>query len=180
MSSHVMMAWLFGKLPTHGDFVSRGLTPAWRDRLDVWLSAEMVRARDDLGEWFDQAFDSAPPWRVAVPVGNNDDRWFGGALSPSVDAVGRRFPLIVAFDTSDAQSAVAAARQCENAIYRAYDERLTADELCRSIGELDEATDAAPIEGWWTEGNLEFPPASLAGMLPQGLVTLMLSPPANG
>jgi len=178
MSGHAVMAWLFGKMPTHGDFVSRGLTADRREQLDVWLSDEMARARDEFGEWFEPAFDSAPPWRVAVPVGDGAG-WFGGALTPSIDAVGRRFPLLVAVDAGDAQRAAAAARQCESAIYRAYDERLTADELFCSVSAIDDTADAAPIEGWWTEGNLDFPPACLAGTHPTGLVTLMLRAPAD-
>ena len=33
-------AWLFGKIPAHGDFISRGLDHATHELLDDWLSVE--------------------------------------------------------------------------------------------------------------------------------------------
>ena len=53
-----MTAWLFGKMPAHGDFVSRGLGPTMRDRLDLWLSAEMDVARAEFGDEFEPRYDA--------------------------------------------------------------------------------------------------------------------------
>ena len=61
-------AFLFGKMPSHGDFVARGLAAEERDSLDAWLSAELADARAALGERFEERFDSAPPWRFAWPA----------------------------------------------------------------------------------------------------------------
>ena len=37
--------WLFGKIPAHGDFISRGLDHATHVLLDDWLSAVMASGR---------------------------------------------------------------------------------------------------------------------------------------
>ncbi len=176
MSCRPVTAWLFGKMPTHGDFVARGLSPARRDRLDIWLSAEMIRSREHYGNAFDAAFDSAPPWRFV----NDDAGWEGGALCASIDSAGRRFPLIVGREVSDAVGASIAAEACETAIYRAFDNRLSADELWDVAA--DERTrikshDAA--SGWWTDGNDSFPARHLLDPYPIGLIATMLEASAD-
>ena len=44
--------FLFGKLPAHGDFVARGLTPDAQAAWDDWASAGLERAMSELGEAF--------------------------------------------------------------------------------------------------------------------------------
>lgn len=87
---------LFGKLPAHGDFVRRGLPPAFCDPLDAWLASGVVAAREALGGRFDDAWDAAPAWRFALPPGACGTHAAAGVLLCSRDAVGRRFPLVVA------------------------------------------------------------------------------------
>ncbi len=53
---------LFGKLPGHGDFVSRGVPGGLRDRLDQWLSDWLAAARAEHGAAFVAAYEAAAPW----------------------------------------------------------------------------------------------------------------------
>ncbi len=83
---------VFGKLPTRRDYVQHGVEPRIMQVLDPWLQDAVAESRRALGHaWLDHWLLS-PIWRF----------WLGrriagrpvlGALMPSVDGVGRYFPL---------------------------------------------------------------------------------------
>ncbi|CDG85968.1 putative uncharacterized protein [Janthinobacterium agaricidamnosum NBRC 102515 = DSM 9628] len=86
----------FGKVLTHGDFVSRRLPPMLLDAWDGWLQAAMRASRDSLGpRWLDTYLNS-PVWRFVLAPGVCGERAWAGVLMPSVDRVGRYFPLTIA------------------------------------------------------------------------------------
>lgn len=86
----------FGKVVMLGDFAHRRLPPAFVGTCDRWLSQCISESRARLGaRWLD-AYLTGPVWRFAWAPGVVDDRWWFGVLMPSVDAVGRYFPLVVA------------------------------------------------------------------------------------
>jgi type VI secretion system protein ImpM len=151
---------VFGKLPAHGDFVARGLAAGERERLDAWLSASLADARDRLGEDFAERFDTAPPWRC---VGAR-----AGAIAPSQDGAGRRFPLLLM-----AGSGQAGAQACEALLYDAIGGGWDADRLLAEA-ERTAADEPADGAGWETDGGEGFAPATLAGEHPAGLVAAML------
>jgi len=83
---------IFGKLQSKRDFIAvsvpRQLLGVW----EQWLQAGMSASRDKLGSTWNEAFLTAPIWRfwlgadiAGVPV--------LGAVMPSIDGVGRYFPL---------------------------------------------------------------------------------------
>ncbi len=86
---------LFGKMPAHGDFVRRGLASAVVSAWDDWLSGLMTALRDELGEpdWLD-AFLTGPIWHFALGAGVAGGP-AAGVMIPSVDRVGRYFPLVL-------------------------------------------------------------------------------------
>jgi len=86
----------FGKIPALGDFVSRRLPPEFIEAWDVWLSEELFEAREKLGETWLESYLNAPIWRFALMPGALDARPWFGVLMPSVDRVGRQFPLTFA------------------------------------------------------------------------------------
>jgi type VI secretion system protein ImpM len=182
MSSHPLTTWLFGKLPAHGDFIARGLSPARRDELDLWLSNEMVHARDAFGAQFEDAYDAATPWLLSAR--DDTGAWHGAAICPSVDAAGRRFPIIAGAAAADAATAAAMAIWAEQAIYRAFEQGLSADGLHPLLANDNAAASIADdtsvsdgwrgSEGWWRDGNERVGPDHLAGFAPTGLVTRML------
>lgn len=93
----------FGKLPATGDFLRRDLPDEFVGAWDRWLQQGMASAAQSLGEDWQDLFLRFPIWhflrtlpapeapRPAVP-----SLW-AGLLAPSVDRVGRLFPLTVAF-----------------------------------------------------------------------------------
>jgi type VI secretion system protein ImpM len=88
-----MRCGLYGKIPSKRDFISivapRHFLRVW----EPWLAACLAESRAMLGEerWR-RAFCEAPAWRFVL-----DAELFGssfvGVFTPSVDAIGRYFPL---------------------------------------------------------------------------------------
>lgn len=144
-----MSALVFGKLPAHGDFVSRGLTAELRTRLDAWLSAAMVEARAAYAD-FDDRFDRATPWRA-------EGDGVSGAIAASQDGAGRRFPLLVL--------ARGDAARCEDLLYAAIGESWTVDRLAEEAGE---APDVLPTAWRGYAGTRD-------GAMPADLLTAMLA-----
>jgi type VI secretion system protein ImpM len=94
---------VFGKLPGLGDFVDRGLDPEFTASWYAWLAAELPPARAALGARFVPAYMQAPVWRFALPRGAAGPRAMTGVVMPSVDAVGREFPLTLAAEGGTAE-----------------------------------------------------------------------------
>lgn len=86
----------FGKLLSHGDFVSRRLPADWIDHWDHWLQQGMSCSRQQLGaEWTDY-YLVAPICRFLLGCGSVDQHAWAGIWMPSVDRVGRYYPLTLA------------------------------------------------------------------------------------
>ncbi|HEY1795249.1 MAG TPA: type VI secretion system-associated protein TagF [Stellaceae bacterium] len=86
---------LFGKLPSHGDFVARNLPPALRVGWEAWLDAGLERSRQMLGDKWLEIYLSSPVWNFAVASGCCGGQAFAGVMIPSVDRIGRYFPLSI-------------------------------------------------------------------------------------
>jgi type VI secretion system protein ImpM len=87
-----MPCMLYGKLPTKRDFIALGAPRDFLNAWEPWLQSGVSASQATLGEQWQQAFLRAPIWRF----------WLGadlfgvtaiGALMPSLDKVGRYFPL---------------------------------------------------------------------------------------
>lgn len=84
-----------GKLPTHGDFVQRHVAADFALAWDHWLERALHAAQRELGDGWDAAYANAPVWRFAFAAGVCGESACIGVLAPSVDRVGRQFPLAV-------------------------------------------------------------------------------------
>ncbi|MDZ7856474.1 type VI secretion system-associated protein TagF [Sphaerotilus sp.] len=91
----VVCGW-YGKLPAVGDFATRRLTPAMVARCDAWLSSGLAASQRELGDGWLDLYLTAPIWRFAWGPGLAGDEAWLGVLMPSVDRVGRYFPLLLA------------------------------------------------------------------------------------
>ncbi len=86
----------YGKVASQGDFVTRGLTPAVETTIDAWLRASIRESQHSMGAGWLDAFLVAPVWRMALGPGIAGLETVAGVMMPSVDRVGRYFPLVVA------------------------------------------------------------------------------------
>ncbi|WP_231758724.1 type VI secretion system-associated protein TagF [Microbulbifer elongatus] len=87
---------IFGKLPAHGDFVQRDLPGSFITPWDEWLQRAVHGAREIIGEGWLDYYLTSPIWRFAFSPGVLDGQSWVGVLVPSVDSVGRYFPLTLA------------------------------------------------------------------------------------
>ena len=90
-----------GKLPSLGDFASRRLDASFIEAWDGWLAAGLLALRQAQPEhWLDDYLGS-PSWRFLLmpgvmpghAPGDAGAQAWAGVLMPSVDRVGRYFPL---------------------------------------------------------------------------------------
>lgn len=89
----------YGKLAMLGDFASRRLPQGFIDACDDWLARGIEASRAQLGaRWLD-VYLTGPIWRFAwapgVLPGPDGQQWWMGVMMPSVDKVGRYFPLVI-------------------------------------------------------------------------------------
>jgi type VI secretion system protein ImpM len=99
-----MRRGLYGKLPSKRDFIAIGTPRELLDLWEPWMQGGISASRHSLGDNWKQAFLTAPIWRF----------WLGadlcgttvlGAFMPSLDGVGRYFPLTL-FACPDEGSAI--------------------------------------------------------------------------
>lgn len=86
----------FGKLVSHGDFVSRRLPESFLQVWDNWLQHGLHASRETLGATWLETYLTSPIWRFALNTGVAGESAWAGVLMPSVDRVGRHFPLTIA------------------------------------------------------------------------------------
>jgi type VI secretion system protein ImpM len=100
-----MRCGLFGKLPAKRDFIALFAPRALLDKWEPWMQAAISASRQSLNANWQQAFLTAPIWRF----------WLGadicgttviGAFMPSLDGVGRYYPLTL-FAVADAAAPIA-------------------------------------------------------------------------
>ncbi len=89
-----MPASLFGKLPAKRDFVAANAPRRFLEVWEPWLQASVATSRQMLGAQWSEAYNRAPIWRFWLGADFCGEATIG-AFMPSVDGVGRSFPLTV-------------------------------------------------------------------------------------
>lgn len=122
-----MEVGLFGKLPTHGDFLRRRVADDFVSGWDAWLQECLAKSRAALGQAWLDTYLTSPVWRFALAPGVCGAAAVAGILVPSVDRVGRYFPLTLVWPTPDNLSTLEIAVGCRSGFEQA--ERLLLDTL---------------------------------------------------
>jgi len=86
----------FGKLPQKRDFIAHNLARAVLEPFEAWLQQAVAASRAELGDRWLDFYLHAPLWRFHL---GRDilGRTAAGVVMPSVDAVGRYFPLAILY-----------------------------------------------------------------------------------
>lgn len=91
----------YGKTPSLGDFFRVNVPKGFVDPWDRWLQTVLAANRKALGAQWDDCYLMAPIWRFTLPAGLAGPAAVMGVLMPSVDRVGRQFPLTLVAALSD-------------------------------------------------------------------------------
>lgn len=94
---------LYGKIPLRGDFVTRRLTPRFIEIWDTWLQNALSASKEQLGDRWLEIYLTSPIWHFLLSPGICGSMSWVGILMPSVDKVGRYFPLTLAASLSTTQ-----------------------------------------------------------------------------
>ncbi|WMS44146.1 type VI secretion system-associated protein TagF [Acuticoccus sp. MNP-M23] len=185
------MLALFGKLPARRDFIARGVPNPVLEQIEPWLQEAMAQSKATLGTTWLDAYLGAPLWRFwwsASVAGSGA----AGVLMPSVDKVGRYFPLL-ALDLAPHGRDFAAPRPdherwfaaVEAALLSALSHEATLDALLDRLAAIPAGLAGsveAPVDGslWWTLGGEGHAPRreAFAGLPPPTAFAALLAGPA--
>jgi len=87
---------LHGKLPQQRDFVTRNLPMNFCVGWDDWMQRSLLASQEALGNRWLEIYLTSPIWRFVLSQGVVDDQVWAGVMVPSVDKVGRYYPLVLA------------------------------------------------------------------------------------
>lgn len=132
----------YGKLPGHGDFVSRGLTAEQETAIDRWLAGWLAAAREEWGDRFEERYRNAQPWIYG------GERISAVAI-PSADRVGRLFPLLAAGRPGTAAQAL------YDTVVSAIEGAWTGDRLLAALGDLPAGQGEGAALGWFVPDENE-------------------------
>ena len=180
-----MEVGFFGKLPSHGDFIGRRVADGFRETWDAWLQRCLTESQHQLGpRWLD-CYLTSPIWRFFLCDGVAGEASYAGVLLPSVDRVGRYFPLTVVAALPVALGALSFAEAaagwfdeveqlCRGALESPHFELAEFDATLaatsRRLSGLDQSCLARPFPGrstqWrWPLRAVDNPGAALGGSL---------------
>jgi type VI secretion system ImpM family protein len=121
---------LFGKLPSHGDFLRRRTSDAFVSVWDAWLQEGIASSRLAFGERWLDLYLTSPAWRFVCGPGACGPAPLVGVMVPSVDRVGRYFPLTLVAELPADVGPIAAATETTSFFERA--EQLMVDTLAEA------------------------------------------------
>lgn len=90
------VAGWYGKIACLGDFASRRLPTDFILHWDKWLQDVISGSRGHLGHAWLNAYLTSPVWHFVTFPGVVGEYAWAGVMMPSVDKVGRYFPLTIA------------------------------------------------------------------------------------
>lgn len=145
-AENALAGW-YGKIPNLGDFASRRLPSRFVVPWDDWLQSALAGSRAQIGDpWLD-LYLTSPVWRFLLMPGICGDGVWAGVLMPSVDRVGRYFPLTLAVELQSAPACEAELgalcqwlERAEAAALGALDPDRNADDLDHSLIETHPPT----------------------------------------
>ncbi|MFK7837094.1 MAG: type VI secretion system-associated protein TagF [Sulfitobacter sp.] len=158
----------FGKMPSMGDFFHLNAPSAFVRAWDAWLQGAMMTSAEAGGTAWDDQYMTAPIWRFALSPGLAGAAKIIGVLMPSVDRVGRRFPLAL-MAPLDREGPVALDHLTLDATYEALEDV--------ALASLEDGMDRERLSE--TLGNVPPPAAHNAAPLRRAGHTLVLTQTAE-
>lgn len=133
----------FGKIPALGDFFRFGLPTSFLEPWDIWLQDVMITSKAAFQDSWNDAYMSASIWRFSLAKDQMGPTAMIGIVMPSVDRVGRQFPLTMTanIDTDDLTVSHLANQstfiELENLALAALDDTMTLDTLKSDLSDIN-------------------------------------------
>jgi len=163
----------YGKLPSHGDFLRRRVSDGFVGVWDSWLQESLATSRAALGDRWLDVYLTSPVWRFACASGACGAAPVLGVMVPSVDRVGRYFPLTLVGelprDTASPVSVALSADAFLDAAERLVIETLEGDEI--DLDRFDEK---------WIRIGEQLDPGRLSPRVVLDAASALLDDPADG
>lgn len=144
----------YGKLPSLGDFASRRLSHELIEAWDAWLAEEIGTLRQQWPDEWLNGYLQSPTWRFVLSAGTLGaaQAWpVAGVLMPSVDRVGRYFPLTIIAPLTNLPRSHEQADSLFNWLHAMDDLAADAMEEDWPIDALDQALAGLPAPVWTDE-----------------------------
>ncbi len=141
----------YGKTPATGDFIKYNLPRAFIEPWDDWLQASVSYSQKHMSDdWLD-AYLTCPIYRFVLTPGICGENGWQGVVMPSVDRVGRYFPMTICCILDSAKNPFQHIlqenewfSQAESLILSVLEDGFSTDTLNRSMPTLD--TLSLPID----------------------------------
>jgi type VI secretion system ImpM family protein len=95
MRSEASSVGLFGKVPWHDEFLRLRMEGPAFDAFDEWLTSAVEWASTRAGEGWSEAYDRGGVHAFVFRAPGDASSLLAGAVAPSRDGAGRRYPLVV-------------------------------------------------------------------------------------
>ena len=157
----------YGKLPSHGDFLRRRTSDAFVAVWDGWLQDCLAASRSALGDRWLELYLTSPAWRFVCGAGACGVAPVAGVMVPSVDRVGRYFPLTLVAELpagADVLAVAAAAEPFMTDVERLAIDTLEAEAIDLEAFDEHLRASAARLAGCCTPPPVSLDP-SAAGIL---------------
>jgi type VI secretion system protein ImpM len=142
----------YGKMANLGDFASRRLPSRFIVPWDDWLQRALAGSRAVLGQSWLDSYLTSPLWRFLLMPGVCGNAAWSGVIMPSVDRVGRYFPLSIAIELPSIALSETQLDQLsdwldemENAALATLELRFTPEDFDQALG-AQRLPDFAPAE----------------------------------
>lgn len=133
----------YGKIPSNGDFISRNLARAFIDPWDQWLQESFTASHQQQNDDWLNNYLTAPIWRFALSKEVCGESSYIGLVMPSVDSVGRYFPLTLAIPVNETSNLLSIADneaswflQAEEVMLDALDQNNNLESFSQSLDNL--------------------------------------------
>ncbi len=147
----------FGKVPVRGDFVQRRLPRSFLGPWDEWLQGAVAASKSQLGDGWLDCYLTSPIWRFVLSAGVCGEHPAAGVLMPSVDAVGRYYPMSIVLLQPEPDHAFTFAARARRWFARAEAAVLSCLEDGFDLAALDDGlADLADLSDTWPEADARF------------------------
>jgi len=139
-----MRCGLFGKLGAKRDFIALATPRRFLETWEPWVQACMSASRHRLGDGWQNAFLTAPVWRFWLGA-DIAGATVAGAIMPSLDGVGRYYPLTLLAVADPSYSIPPPDLDPQDQWFAAAEEFLLSTlDQAKSFDEISAALDAMP------------------------------------